>query len=46
MAVYSYQWTELVVKRYQQLKKDSDIGSIAPYIQDYVLPVVFTCVSS
>ena len=48
LAVYSYQLMEPVMNAYQQSNLYPNIvyEGISAYIRDYVLPVVFTCVSS
>ena len=42
MAVYSYQWAEPVLKRH---KDKHDDNKFAYCILNFVLPLVFTCVS-
>jgi hypothetical protein len=49
MAVYSFQWVEPIIKEYEQTHDDHLPHSdprVTPYICDYVLPVLFTFVSS
>ena len=41
--VYSYQWVSQII---QASDGQSDNADVSPYINDYVLPIAFTSMSS